>query len=551
MKKVIKFFSLLVTLALVMTLFTSCGQPPQTATPTQSGTSQVPTSATPTENVLTIAIAGDLETTDLMFSSFQRSNENNFNVYDQFFQYAFKDTGKGYMEADVTKVIGRSMESYEFAPDYLSVKLHLRKGVRFGHTGREMTTDDVMYFFERAFANKDSGSGSNLKTLGIPDLDHVKVTGPDEITIYFEKPSPYFLYLFRDQAMAPIDSVEVKKHATDDDPWATKWMAKHDAGAGPYYIESWTPGVEIVYRRNPYYWDKRPYFDKVVLKIIPNSADRAMLLKEGSVDIATDLTADEINSLQGAPGVKILSVPTRNQLTMGMNCNVEPFNNVKVRQALSYAVPYDDILNGVFKGQALKSEGPIAVLSQWHIAGLWPYSYNPEKAKALLAEAGYPNGFSFTVDIPTGLPVAEKVAVLLKDAFAKIGVNMTINKQSDSVFGEQLWKGEHQAYIRDILWYVDDVGYISAWGFKTKGICNWKNYSNSRVDELTDQLATEMDKEKRAQLSEEWQKIVIQDAPELFLGDMNFQLAMRDDIGGYVQLPENYLYYYTLYRIAK
>jgi peptide/nickel transport system substrate-binding protein len=484
-----------------------------------------------------------------MFSAFQRANENNFNVYDMFLQYAAKDTGQGYMQADVTQVVGRSMESYEFAPDKLSVKLTLRKDVKFGHTGREMTTDDVMYFFERAFANDKAGSKFNLKVLNIPDLDHVKVTGPNEITIRFDKPSPYFLYLFRDQAMAPIDSVEVKKNATDDDPWATKWMAKHDAGAGPYFIESWTPGVEIVYRRNPYYWDKPPYFDKVVLKVVPNSADRAMLLKAGTVDIATELTAEELNALQGAPGVKILSVPTRNQLSLGMNYHIEPFTKKAVRQALSYAVPYDDIIAGVFKGQALKSEGgPLAVLSQYNTKGLWPYTYDLEKAKKLLADAGYPNGLQFTLDIPTGLPIAESVAVVLKDSFAKIGVDMTINKQSDAAFAEQLWNGKHPSYMRDILWYVDDVGYISAWGYMTGGICNWTTFSDSRIDDLTKQLETTTDAAKRAELGKQWQKIMIDEAPLLFLADMNFQLAMRDNIDGYLQLPENYLYYYTLYR---
>jgi peptide/nickel transport system substrate-binding protein len=325
-------------------------------------------------------------------------------------------------------------------------------------------------------------------------------------------------------------------------------MAKNDAGAGPYFIESWTPGVEIVYRRNPYYWDKPPFFDKVVLKIIPNSANRALLLQQGSVDIATELSTEEIDALQGSPNVKILSIPTRNQLTLGLNNDIEPFNDVRVRQALAYAVAYEDIQIGVFKGQALTSEGPVAVLSQYHVDGLWPFEYDLDKAKALLHDAGYPDGFEFTLNIPTGLPIAEKVAVVVKDSFARIGVNMVINKQSDSVFGELLWKGEHPAYIRDIIWYVDDVGYLSAWGYKTGGICNWSNYSNTRVDELTDQLATEADMQKRHQMSEELQKIIIDESPILFLGDMNFMLAMRDNIDGYLQLPENYLYYYTLFR---
>lgn len=497
------------------------------------------------ERVLTIAIGNDVETCDPMFSSFQMANENHFNTYDMFFQYGWKDTGKGYSLVDTTDVRGRAVESWKVSDDFRTVTLRVRQGVKFNHTGNPMTADDFVYFFERAFGT-ESGAKFNLQALKIPDLGHIEKTGPMEIKIHFDGPSPYFFALFRDQAMAVLDSVEVKKHATKDDPWATKWLAKHDAGAGPYYIDSWTPGVEMVLKANKNYWAGAPYYDKVVLKIVPSSASRALLLQQGAVDIALDLNKDEIEALRHAPGVKVLSVPTRNQVTVGLNNKMKPFDNVKVRQALSYAVPYDDIVNGVFNGRALESKGPVAVLGQFHDSSAWPYKYDLDKARKLLAEAGYPNGFEFTLDIVQGTPVMEQVAVVLKNAFSKIGVNMNINKQSSSVFAEKLWNVSHQAYMRDIIWYVDDPGYIATWGYKTGGICNWVGYSNKRVDEIADELGITMDRSRRAELSSEFQRVVDEDAPLLFVAEIPFEIAMRQSIQGYVQLPDNYLYYHAL-----
>jgi peptide/nickel transport system substrate-binding protein len=345
-----------------------------------------------------------------------------------------------------------------------------------------------------------------------------------------------------------MDAAEAAAHVESDDPWATRWLAKNDIGSGEYYIERWEPGVEMVLRANPDYWDGPAFFDQVILTIVPSSADRALLLQQGEVDIATDLSADELDLMRQAEGVKVLSIPTRNQMILGFNVQKEPFTDPLVRQALSYAVPYEDILNGIFRGNGLIPEGPIPVQGQLHDSSLWPYTYDLDKAKELLTQADYADGFEFTLDIQQGVPVAEQIAVVLKDAFAQVGVDMTINPQASAVFAEQLGTLEHQAWMRDLLWYVDDPGYTGVLFFRTAAVANWMGYSNTDLDAVIDELAATLDPARKAELAADYQRLLIEDAPVLYLAEMPFEIAMREDIQGYVQLPDNLLWYYTLYR---
>lgn len=499
------------------------------------------------ERILTIAIAGDIETLDSDFSHFQRSNEVNYNTQDQWFLYGTTTSPEGYTVYDPSKIEGSAIESWEISPDGLTIKLKVRERMKFNHTGNPVTADDFIYYFERGI-NTKSGYLWNIKMANIESWEKI---GDYEFILHFSKPSPFFFYLFRDQSQAPVDSVEMKKHATADDPWATKWKAKNEAASGEFYVEKWTPGVEMVLRANKDYWAGPPYFDKVVLKIVPSSADRVMLLQQGVVDIAEQLSITEIDGLQGMPGVKVLSVPTRNQYHVGLNNTVEPFDNKLVRQALSYAVPYDTIINDVFKGRALKSLSPVAVRGQFHDGTKWPYEFNLDKARELLIEAGYPDGFDCTLDIPAGDPVIEELAILLQSTFKKIGINMNIDKQTAAVFAEGLDKRTHQMWLRDLLWYVDDPAYIGLGFYKTDVVLNWMAYSNPELDKVVDEMALlwkPEDHEKKAALAKEMQRILIEDAPTLILGDVNFDLAMREDIEGYVHLPDNLLWYYPLRR---
>jgi peptide/nickel transport system substrate-binding protein len=499
------------------------------------------------DRVLRIAIPDDVETVDPPFSHFQISNEVNFNLYDQFFAYGFDESSAGYRVHNPGRILGAAVESWRTSADEKTVVLNLRREARFAKSGNSVTADDFIYWFDRAKALK-AGTWFNIKSA---DIEEWEKSGDYEVTLRFRKPNPFFFFLFRDQSQSPAEKAVLTRHADQDDPWSTRWAARNDAGSGAYFVEKWIPGVELTLRANPHYWRGPAFFQTVRLYIVPSSAGRALLLARGAVDIAEQLSPLEIDNLGQARGVKITSVPTRNQYLVGLNNTQSPFTSKLVRQALAYAVPYDTIVEDVFSGQALKSRSPIPIKGQFHDGSLWPYGTDFGKAKALLKAAGFPHGFSLTLAVASGDPTAMELAVNLQSSLRNIGVSMKIDPQTAAVFAERLDRRSHQAWLRDLLLYVDDPGYMGAFHYRSTAILNWMAYNNSEVDRLFDEinrLWRPQDREQREQLCKQVQKLIIEDAPVLYLAEPNFNLAMRDNIEGYVHQPDNLLWYYPLRR---
>jgi peptide/nickel transport system substrate-binding protein len=496
------------------------------------------------QKILTVALEGDVETLDPNFSRFPTANMVNLNVYDQFFQYGWKDTGQGFSRSDVTNIRGAAIESWVMAPDRMSLTMRVRKGVKFSKSGREMTADDIMYWYERGLATK-SGVLWNIQTGEIKSFEK---KGPYEVLVQFNRPSPLFFFLARDQAWGVQDSVEAKKHATAKDPWATEWLAKNDVGAGEYYVESWQPGVQMVLAANKNYWAGPAYYDKVVLKVIPSSATRALLLRQGSVDMAVGLSPDELDSLRGAPGVKILSVASRTEVIVILNTSKYPFDEKLLRQAVSYLVPYEKIINGIYKGRALPAKSVIPTLGQGFDGRFWKYRHDPGKAKELLDQARYPNGFEFVLNIKQGESIAKLIAVVLQDAFKESGVRVKINEATSAIWSEGMAKGTHQAtlWATGFLSYVDDPWYKMRCCISTS-VTNRARYKNATIDQIYEKLATASGPE-RQKLASQFQRIVVEDAISLWLANVPVDYAMRDDVSNFIFQEDALIWFHPLRR---
>ena len=245
-------------------------------------------------NILTIALPGDVETLDSAFAHEQISNEVRYNTSDRFFRYAEVPGPGGIPVYNVKKILGESIQSWKLSKDGKRLTLNVRRGAKFCHTGNPVTADDFVYWFQRTFGAKGS-SLFNVQSVFIPGPNAVTKTGPYQFQIRFSQPSPLFFFIYRDQANAPVDSKAMKAHATSSDKWTTKWAAKNDAGSGPYCVDRILSGVEADLSTNPGYWGTKPYFDKVLLKIVPSSTDRVLLLQRGSIDVAeaVDVKAGE------------------------------------------------------------------------------------------------------------------------------------------------------------------------------------------------------------------------------------------------------------------
>jgi peptide/nickel transport system substrate-binding protein len=498
-------------------------------------------------DTLVIAVPHDVETLDADFSHYPLANEVNYNLHAQYFIYGMKRAGS-YSNEVVTQIKPKSIASWKLAPNGRSIVLNIQKGNTFCHTGNPVTADDYIYYFDRGIKTK-SGYLFNIRGANIKSWQKLS---PTSFRLNFSKPSPFFFYLFRDQSQGPIDSIEMKKQTTSDDPWATKWAAKHDAGSGPYCVSSWSPGSEMRLTANPgYKGPGKPAFKTVVLKVVPDATERALLLKEGTVDIAEGLTIDQVSSLRGASGIKVLDIPSRDQYEVGLNSKIKPFTSRLVRQALSYAVPYREIMNHVFGGHALLPKGAIPNRGQMFDPKTWPYTTNPAKAKALLAKAGYGNGFSFTLDINAGDAISQSLAVVLQSALKKIGVTMNINPQTAAIYAQRLDARKHQAFLQDLLWYVNDPAYIGSSFYGCTAILDWTSYCNKAVDKTIAQMLEAWRPSQHAAkvaAASKMQRLINADAPTLILAEPNLQIAMRSDLSGFVAAPDEETLYNYLRR---
>ena len=501
---------------------------------------------------LRVAIPDDVETLDPAFGQSELTNLVLKNVYLQPIQYLPGEFEQGVAYADTTSYEGQSVESWEFSDDFRTLTFELREGMTFPTSGNPVTGEDFVWTIERALET-EAGPAWVWGNLGLTSMDQVELVNESTVVLSDLRPSAIMEPLLRDQTLGLIDSVEVSSHATDDDPWALAWLSQNYAGNGRYLVDNWDSGARMDLVANPEWPGGEPYFNRIELQVVPESSNRLALLQNGDVDIALDLSTQELQQAAGSDGVDVLSIADRQALNLGMNLRQEPFDSLEVRQALSYAVPYGDIVDGVLQGRAVPSEGPISVHSRYYdlfdLGDLWPYEHNPERAEQLLAEAGYEDGFSFELITPQGLPFVEATAANLRAAFSDVGVEMTITPVSSAAMAERLAQREFDAFLRGYLTdYVDDPYYHFFLWWGTDTVLNWVGYSDPGVDAVLEDTAEIVEDEPRQEPYREAIGQVIDDAPMLWMANANFTLAMRDDITSYVHHPDTLLFFSELER---
>ena len=505
------------------------------------------------KRTLRIAVADDVATMDPTFGQSGATNLFLKNTYLQPIQYAIPKGSYESTNADTTIFEGNSVESWKVTNNGRNVLLTIRKGMTFPTTGNPVTADDFWWTLERALGTK-AGPAWVWGNIGIASMDQVKRVNEWTIELVDTRPSAIQFPLMRDQTLGLLDSKEVSSHATSDDPWALKWMSRNYAGNGAYVLETWEPGTRIVLKANSSFFAEQPYFNRIELLVIPESSNRLAMLSTGDVDIAFALSAAELSRVEKARGVKVLSIPDRQKLNVGLNVRKgAKFENVALRQSLAYAVPYDDIVYGVLKNRAAKSAGPMSVNSRffdlYNLADMPSYYTDLDKARDLLKESGYGDGFSFELITAKGVPHVEQAAASLKASFAKIGVDMTITPVSQAKMAEKNGQGTYDAFMRDWLTdYVDDPYYHFFLWWGTGVVINWTGYSNTQVDEWYQSTAAIVDDSQRRAPYRNAIRQLIKDSPMLWLADGDYTLAVRDDIVGITLHPDTLLYLRPLKR---
>ena len=467
------------------------------------------------------------------------ATEIGWNCYDRLLQYATipaEDSGYGVAMADPDRIMGQLAESWKVSEDGTLITFNLRRGVVF-HSGNTLTAEDVRWSFERKW-NIKGGKAWVLAKMGLegPGSDYW-ITVEDDYTVQFELNAPNSMFLpglANLPSMSIVDSGFLKKHVSDDDPYAQDYLNDDVAPTGPYYVESYTVATEIVLRAYDGYWGGKPANDRVVYKVVPTESNRLLLLKNGDADFAYGLSPELVRKqLIGAPGVKVASLPTPAVVHFALNNTRKPLDNVLVRKAIAYATPYDDIIRNVMYDFA---SFPTSVLGPGlqYRKEVFPYHYDLDLARDFLVEAGWPEGFQLTLNYNLAQGEYESIGIYLRDALAEIGIDLVLDKITSSHY-------EKIRPIRDydsalVFWSpfvptpIYDIGY--AWADPV-GCCNSAQYENLEFMNLFEQAKTEQDPVKLEGMIHALQDLVIDDCPLVFLYNPNWLVCMRDNIVGY------------------
>ena len=431
----------------------------------------------------------------------------------------------------------------------------IRQGVRF-QDGSQMTASSVAYSFQRML-ELNMGPAA-----GFTEIAAVKALGQNQVEFTLKAPfGPFLLSLASISGAAIVSPQAVRAHLKDG-TLATHWLSTHMDGTGPYVMSQWEHGQQFVLTANPHYWGgwKGNHVKTIVVREVTQPATQEMMLEGGSADILGDIVdprvpLNQLRTLAKQPGVTVKQVYGGSELIIGMNCLHGPTASVKVRQAISDAIDYKGIINGIYFGYARLAHGGVAYGDFGYNPSLPQYTYNMAKAKKLLAAAGYPKGgFSLTFTVEPNDNYL-KIAALVKQSLAQLGITVNIREMPWSTEYELLENKDRAPNLFITGWYgsypdADNELYplyaTASWG--ANGF-NVEYYSNRRVDQLLQAARANTSSQQRLTLYNEAQKILINQAPVIWVLNQSNILAYRANVHGTLYDASNMVPdYYTLWK---
>ncbi|WP_373870069.1 ABC transporter substrate-binding protein [Azorhizobium oxalatiphilum] len=466
----------------------------------------------------------------------QTVNGLSWNTYDRLLSYGEVKLPDGTLSYDRATLTPELAEKWEEAADGMSCTFHLRKDATF-HDGTPVTAKDVKWSFDRAVSvggfptfQMSAGSLEKKEQFVVVDDHTFRID-------YLRKDK---LLLFNVAVVVPfiINSTLAQKNATADDPWAMAWLKANTAGGGAYKVESWKPGTETILTRfDGWKNGKLPSIRRIIIRDVPSAGTRRAMLERGDADLSAGFPPKDFEQLIKEAKVKVVGVPIPNCLWyIALNTSKPPFDNVKLRQAVAYALPYQQIQDNAFFGRAKPMYGAASATPSEPVwPQPFPYATNLEKAKALMAEAGFPNGLETTLSIDVGTAtVGEPTALLIQENLAKIGIKASVEKIPGANWRTTLNKKELPMALNRFSGWLDYPEYYFYWNLHgNNSIFNISAYKSPEMDKLIDKARFATDKAEYAEAVKAFIALCMSDVPIVPLNQPMHDVAMQKAVNGY------------------
>lgn len=460
------------------------------------------------------------------------------NTYDRLCSMGRKPVSTGGFTFDLDNIRGELAERIDRSADGLTYTFHIRQGAMW-HDGTPVTAEDVKWSLDRSVSAR-SLAPAQMSMSSYTSTDQYKVVGERSVEVKLPRSDRLALGNLSTPYAMMINSKLAKQHATSDDPWAINWLKENQAGGGAYIVESHRPGQQMQLRRNENWKNglngELPFFRRIIMQTVPEAATRASLVERGDADLCIDLAASDVPAIESRNRAKVVAIPQGNTFQcVVFNTRVAPFVNPKVRRAFALALPYDAMFQA-----ALFSRGSKYYGATWTQApnGNFPQplgiNQDLDRAKALLAEAGFPNGLETTFTYAVSMSAfVDPMAALLQEALGRIGVRVALQKLPDAQIGTLI--------VERRLPFFTDLG--SAWlpspdyffrlYYSGETRWNYSGWQNAEVAAMAQEARFTLDQARYDDICRRMIDISMEQMPHVMLWSGNHEAVMSKDISGY------------------
>jgi peptide/nickel transport system substrate-binding protein len=432
-----------------------------------------------------------------------------------------------------TEFEGAVAENFDVSEDGTVFTFHIRKDAKFAD-GTPITAHDYKYTFDRAMLGPGY-IGLLTPFMALESPDSVVVLDDYTLEVTTSRPAALTETIIAFQVFGAISKATADAHATEEDPWADEWHHTNSNSSGPYMITEWNAGTEYFFAPNPNYVRGEDWFQNsgVVFRVVPDASTREQLLRAGDVDVALGIPFSNLDDLAADPNITIHAIPATRLYHLGMNINIAPFDDKRVRQAISYAIPYDAIFENVIYGYGLPATSVIPEGMEGHTDEFFVYEDGDlDTARALLADAEYDESLVLELTVPQEDQTRVDAATWVQAGLAEIGINVTINAVPTAEFSGMINSHELPFFIQEWYSWGNDPFYQLTWNFKCGSFPNFVNFCSEELDQIIEDGTFSRDPEERAQLARRAQEILADEAVWAYLYQPAWIVATRADVTG-------------------